>query len=234
MVKVAILFMEVFNSSIHFIKIHFIDRKKNGIQLSFRFLLWFECLRSCKNIFNVFGYCQCCVAHILGKPQESTATARNQPIYIRFSKTHQDKTLNPMPQKLPKKLPKHIAMQVDKGNLVVAIKSLSSEEHISLEAAKNWVDAYAASKQNVASKKPNHVQDKGLLDSIKTRVKNEQLIEENKKSGGFARLHDNLDDAIEAQGVSARTYPWWVRPLVVALIVLVLGTIVVWLARRFV
>ncbi len=40
------------------------------------------------------------------------------------------------------KLPKHIIMMVEKGNLVSAIKNLSAEESISMDEAKDRIDAY--------------------------------------------------------------------------------------------
>lgn len=40
------------------------------------------------------------------------------------------------------KLPKHIIMMIEKGNLVSAIRSLSSEQNISMDVAKDLIDEY--------------------------------------------------------------------------------------------
>ncbi len=46
-----------------------------------------------------------------------------------------------MPKK-DKQLPKYIIMMVEKGNLVSAIKNLSADENISMDEAKQRIDAY--------------------------------------------------------------------------------------------
>ncbi len=72
--------------------------------------------------------------------------------------------------KKDKQLPKYIIMMVEKGNLVNAIKNLSSDENISMDEAKQRIDDYEAElkakqqqqqdkiikKQGVANKNDNN------------------------------------------------------------------------------
>ncbi|WP_367103422.1 hypothetical protein [uncultured Psychrobacter sp.] len=49
---------------------------------------------------------------------------------------------NSSSRSVSKKLPKTVAMMIEKGNLVMAIKTLAADENISMEAAKARIDAY--------------------------------------------------------------------------------------------
>lgn len=72
-------------------------------------------------------------------------------------------------------LPPHIRQLVDKNNFVIAIKTLSQEQNISLEAAKAQIDAYEASK--ILPVTNSTMQDTGetLVNSVDTHLQQQNI-----------------------------------------------------------
>ena len=65
-----------------------------------------------------------------------------------------------MSNNTPTKLPKHIAQMVEKNNLVLAIKTLSEEQNISMGEAKNLIDSYEENLKQQQTKKVEAINQK--------------------------------------------------------------------------
>ena len=105
-------------------------------------------------------------------------------------------------------LPSHIRQLVDKNNFVIAIKTLSQEQNISLDQAKTLIDDYEASQKSPQSQphpaKPN-------------------------TPNAFTTLKQNLDTHLTQENIKLPLIPYWVkRVMVILLIIGVLG----WLMWR--
>lgn len=109
-------------------------------------------------------------------------------------------------------LPAHIRQLVDKKNYVIAIKTHAQERNISLDEAKNQIDAYEASQtslaQNTATPHPS----------------------QNAVKDGFNVLTQGLDSHMQQENINLPLIPYWVKR--VAIIVLVVGVLgwVIWRA----
>lgn len=65
-----------------------------------------------------------------------------------------------MSNNTPTKLPKHIAQMVEKNNLVLAIKTLSEEQNISMGEAKDLIDSYEENLKQQQTKKVEAIHQK--------------------------------------------------------------------------
>ena len=65
-----------------------------------------------------------------------------------------------MSNNTPTKLPKHIAQMVEKNNLVLAIKTLSEEQNISMGEAKDLIDSYEENLKQQQTKKVEAINQK--------------------------------------------------------------------------
>ena len=103
-------------------------------------------------------------------------------------------------------LPPHIRQLVDKNNFVIAIKTLSQEQNISLDQAKTLIDDYEASRKSSQPHpaKPN-------------------------TPTAFTTLNQDLDTHLTQENIKRPLIPYWVkRVMVILLIIGVLG----WLMWR--
>ena len=103
-------------------------------------------------------------------------------------------------------LPPHIRQLVDKNNFVIAIKTLSQEQNISLDQAKTLIDDYEASRKfsQPHPAKPN-------------------------TPTAFTTLNQDLDTPLTQENIKLPLIPYWVkRVMVILLIIGVLG----WLMWR--
>lgn len=96
-------------------------------------------------------------------------------------------------------LPPHIRQLVDKNNFVIAIKTLAQEQNISLEQAKNQIDAYEASKS------PGHT-----------------------TGNGFDNLTQGLDKHLQQENIQLPLVPYWVKRVTVILIIMVVLGLLLW------
>lgn len=103
----------------------------------------------------------------------------------------------------PTILPAHIRQLVDKKNYVIAIKTHAAEQGISMEAAKDQIDAYDAQNQAPTT--------------AKTGAK------------GLNQLHQSLDNHLQQQHIKVPLIPRWVWRVGVIVLVLVM---IIWLGYR--
>lgn len=97
-------------------------------------------------------------------------------------------------------LPPHIRQLVDKNNFVIAIKTLSQEQNISLEQAKAMIDEYEASKVSPA-----------VTNDIPT-------------TNAFDNLNQDLSNHLKQENIRLPLIPYWVkRVVVIVLVMLILG-----------
>lgn len=104
-----------------------------------------------------------------------------------------------------KKLPKHIATMVQKNNLVIAIKTLASEEGISFDEAKAQIDDYE-----------DELKQKQLDKQQKIAQKQAKFEKPNKfDTSGHKNSLDNLKVGVEnhlaAEGFKKPLLPYWVK-----------------------
>lgn len=96
-------------------------------------------------------------------------------------------------------LPPHIRQLVDKNNFVIAIKTLSQEQHISLEQAKALIDDYEASK----------------VPPVVTNIT---------PTNAFDTLNQDLNNHLKQKNIKLPLIPYWVkRVAVIILVMMILG-----------
>ena len=130
-----------------------------------------------------------------------------------------------------KKLPKAIIMMVEKGNLVMAIKTLAADENISMDAAKSRIDAYELTLKNKQQLQLNTIANKQGIPSKAFNFDREQVEEESERliksrvkttpsEQGFQSLQDGLDSQLNDLGYKKPLLPYWVKRLLVIAIVM--------------
>ena len=107
----------------------------------------------------------------------------------------------------PSTLPSHIKQLVDKKNYVIAIKTHAQEQGISLDEAKQQIDAYdnqalAAKTQTPPTAHP--------APSLET------------KEQGFSTLTQGLDNHLKQENITLPLLPRWVKRVSVIILVMVL------------
>ena len=113
-----------------------------------------------------------------------------------------------------KTLPEHIKNTVQKKNYVLAIKTHAQEQGISLDEAKQQIDAYesqalAAKTQTLPTAHP--------AASLET------------KEQGFGTLTQGLDNHLKQENITLPLLPRWVKRMsVIILVILIIG----WLFYR--
>lgn len=116
-----------------------------------------------------------------------------------------------------KKLPKHIQMMVEKGNLVSAIKNLSSEENISMDEAKSRIDDYEEQVKAERHKKQEIIAQKQAKKSAKKQKLSKSS--EVKEQDLFDNLNSSLDQHLSEQGYKKPLVPyWWKRVVIIVLL----------------
>ena len=129
------------------------------------------------------------------------------------------------------RLPKTVIMMVGKGNLVMAIKTLATDENISMDAAKSRIDAYELALKNEQQQKLNSIANKQGIPSQAFSFDNEQaeddterLIKSKVKSTpseqGFQTLQDGLDNQLKDLGYKKPLLPYWAKRLLIIAIIM--------------
>ena len=113
-------------------------------------------------------------------------------------------------------LPSHIKQLVDKKNYVIAIKTHAQEQGISLDEAKQQIDAYENQALEVNSQTPSTAHP---APSTETREQ------------GFSTLTQGLDNHLKQGNIKVPLIPRWVWR--VSVIILVMVLIGVLLSRLF-
>ncbi|MFZ2844722.1 hypothetical protein [Psychrobacter sp.] len=129
------------------------------------------------------------------------------------------------------KLLKAIIMMVEKGNLVMAIKTLAADENISMDAAKSRIDAYELTLKNKQQLQLNTIANKqGIpsqafnFDRKQVKDESERLIKSRVKTTpseqGFQGLQEGLDSQLNDLGYKKPLLPYWVKRLLVIAIIM--------------
>ena len=130
-----------------------------------------------------------------------------------------------------KKLPKAVMMMVEKGNLVQAIKTLTTDESISMEAAKSRIDAYELALKNKQQQTLNTIANKQGIPSQAFSFDREQVEEESERltktrvktmptEQGFQSLQDGVDSQLNDLGYKKPLIPYWAKRLLVIAVVM--------------
>lgn len=88
-------------------------------------------------------------------------------------------------------LPAHIRQLVDKKNYVIAIKTYAQEQNIGLEEAKDAIDAYEESQQNLPNQYYQPLQ----------------------------QLQTSVDSHLATQNVKLSRFPYWLKRVLIILLV---------------
>lgn len=115
-------------------------------------------------------------------------------------------------------LPKDIKQLVDKKNYVIAIKTLSERDSISLEAAKKRIDDYEATKHAQHAKK--HKTKKTKQEEKKDKRSHSSDLS---NPNDLSSLVNSVDDAIAAKGISTHIPAHWLRLGQFLVLLLLLG-----------
>ena len=116
----------------------------------------------------------------------------------------------------PSTLPSHIKQLVDKKNYVIAIKTYAQEQGISLDEAKQQIDAYENQALAANSQTPPTVHP---APSVET------------KEQGFGTLTQGLDNHLKQENIKVPLIPRWVwRVSVIILVMVLMGVL---LSRLF-
>ena len=129
------------------------------------------------------------------------------------------------------KLPKTVIMMVEKGHLVMAIKTLAADENISMDAAKSRIDAYELALKNQQQQKLNSIANKqGIpsqamnFDRETVEDDTERLIKSKVKSTpteqSFQSLQEGVDGQLNDLGYKKPLLPYWAKRLLIIAIVM--------------
>ncbi|AMN67658.1 MULTISPECIES: hypothetical protein [unclassified Psychrobacter] len=125
------------------------------------------------------------------------------------------------------KLPKAIIMMVEKGNLVMAIKSLAEDENISMDEAKLRIDAYETELKNkqqqnlttIANKQgiPNEALSFDREPEVETMPESliKHRVKTTKSEQGFKSLQKGVDSKLNDIGYKKPLLPYWAKRLIV-------------------
>ncbi|AMN49808.1 hypothetical protein [Psychrobacter sp. P2G3] len=125
------------------------------------------------------------------------------------------------------KLPKAIIMMVEKGNLVMAIKSLAEDENISMDEAKLRIDAYETELKNKQQQNLTTIANKqGIPNEAlsfdrepEVEIVPESLIKHRvkttKSEQGFKSLQKGVDSKLDDIGYKKPLLPYWAKRLIV-------------------
>lgn len=134
-------------------------------------------------------------------------------------------------QAIRKKLPKSVIMMVEKGNLVMAIKTLAADEGITMDAAKARIDEYEAAVKTKQQQKLNTIASKqGIPNSAisfdREPLKGDEgkLIKGKVKSTppeqDFAGLKHAVDSQLNTLGYKKPLIPFWGKRLLIIVIIM--------------
>ncbi|MBH0085324.1 hypothetical protein I6E84_03715 [Psychrobacter sp. SCQQ22] len=130
------------------------------------------------------------------------------------------------------KLPKDITIMIEKNNLVMAIKTLASDENISMDEAKVRIDAYEMQLKVKQQQKLNTIANKQGIPSQaisfdrepETEDKSDKLVKNRLKANKTGKSFKNLQDGVESQlddlGYKKPLLPYWMKRLLVIAVVM--------------
>lgn len=129
------------------------------------------------------------------------------------------------------KLPRAIIMMVEKGNLVMAIKTLAADEDISMDAAKTRIDAYEtelkvkqqqklttiASKQGIPNEALSFDREPPIDVDLEAPIKNRVKTTPSEQS--FEGLQHAVDSKLNNLGYKKPFVPYWMKRLLVIAVI---------------
>lgn len=129
------------------------------------------------------------------------------------------------------KLPKAIIMMIEKNNLVMAIKTLAADEHISMDAAKVRIDAYETELKVKQQQKLNTIANKQGIPSQAISFDREQIEDESARliknrvkttpsEQGFKSLQDGVESQLNNVGYKKSLVPYWAKRLLVIAVIM--------------
>ncbi|WP_201584907.1 hypothetical protein [Psychrobacter jeotgali] len=138
------------------------------------------------------------------------------------------------------KLPKAVIMMIEKGNLVMAIKTLAADENITMDAAKVRIDAYEteikvkqqqklntiASKQGIPSQAINFDREPPVDIHQERLIKNRVKTTQSEQS--FKSLQNGVENKLGNLGYKKPLIPFWVKRLLVIAIIMVGLFLILW------
>ena len=135
-------------------------------------------------------------------------------------------------QSIRKKLPKSVVIMVEKGNLVMAIKTLAADEGISMEAAKARIDEYEdAIKAKQQQKLTTIANKQGIPNSAlsfdQAPAKDEfaslsrDKVKTTPTEQGFKSLQSGLNSQLNDLGYKKPLIPYWAKRLLIIAIVMI-------------
>lgn len=137
------------------------------------------------------------------------------------------------------KLPKVVIMMIEKNNLVMAIKTLAKDENISMDAAKERIDAYETHLKSKQQQKINAIANKQGIPSaalsadsapivddsaalIKNRVKTTPTEQD------FAGIKHAVDSNLNSLGYKKPLIPYWAKRLFIISIIMAGLFVILW------
>ena len=121
------------------------------------------------------------------------------------------------------KLPKHIAQMVEKNNLVMAIKTLSEEQNISMGEAKEVIDSYELDLKQQQTKKVEAITKK--QQKKKGTTPSSLPIKDNQN---LQQLNKGLDKRLDSMGYKQPKVPYWAKRVFIILLVMTVLIFVCW------
>jgi hypothetical protein len=129
------------------------------------------------------------------------------------------------------KLPKAVMIMVEKGNLVMAIKTLAADENISMDDAKSRIDAYELALKIQQQQKLNSIANKqGIpsqafsFDREQAEDDTERLIKSRVKTTpseqNFQSLQDGLNNQLNDLGYKKPLLPYWAKRLLIIAVIM--------------
>lgn len=138
---------------------------------------------------------------------------------------------NPSPKSVKTKLPKAVMMMVEKGNIVMAIKTLASDENISMDEAKIRIDGYETELKTKQQQQLNAIANKqGIptealsFDRPPFEDESARIIKNHVKTTpdqqDFQSLKDGLDNTLNDLGYKKPLVPYWLKRLSIIVIIM--------------
>ena len=129
------------------------------------------------------------------------------------------------------KLPKAVMMMVEKGNIVMAIKTLAADDNISMDAAKARIDSYEAElkakqqqKLNIIANKQGIPNEALSFDRPPFEDESVKIINNHVKTTpdqqNFNSLQNGLDDTLNSLGYKKPLVPYWLKRLSIIVIIM--------------
>ncbi len=116
---------------------------------------------------------------------------------------------------------------VEKNNLVMAIKSLSEEQNISMGEAKAQIDDYEQSLKQQQTKKVEAISQKQQKKNYDQTV-NQPINEPIKHNPKLQVLNQGLDKRLDSMGYKPPLVPYWVKRVCVILLVVAILSLLFW------